>query len=129
MTAFRTRVSAILEGLRRYHFEFRHLTILFVLLIVFQLAVSFVHRNSVQRFLTETQAWYQQDSAERLANLTSTSLELLLESRVRGRGLDEGECRNIAQGLRLLVRQQLLHQDVEDVCLVVAWGESVLAVD
>src|SRR5512143_2374342 len=129
MTAFRTRVSAILEGLRRYHFEFRHLTILFVLLIVFQLAVSFVHRNSVQRFLTETQAWYQQDSAERLANLTSTSLELLLESRVRGGRLDEAEARKIIQGFNIIFSQQLLHQNVEEVCLLVAWGDSVLAVD
>ncbi len=129
MTTFRTKISGVLDGLRRYHFEFRHLTILFVVLIVFQLAVSFVHRNSVQKFLTETQAWYQQDSAERLANLTSTSLELLLESRIKRGKLDEAEARKVIQGFNIIFSQQLLHQNVQEVCLLVAWEDSVLAID
>jgi hypothetical protein len=109
MSTLREKTAALLESLRRYHFEFRHLTILFIVLIVFQLAVSFVHRNSVQQFLTETQSWYQQDSAERLANLTSTSLELLLESKAEG--------------------GKLLHQNVQEVCLLLVSGDSVIAID
>jgi hypothetical protein len=70
----------IIEKLKEYHFEFKHLTVLFVILFIFQLIVSFINKASVRGFLGDTQEWYQQDSAERLANLTTTSLELLLET-------------------------------------------------
>ncbi len=129
MASIRERISGVWSGLRRYHFEFRHLTILFIVLIAFQLAVSFVHRNSVQKFLAETQAWYQQDSAERLANLTSTSLELLLESRIQGGRIGEAEARKVIQGFNIIFSQQLLHQNVQEVCLLVVRGDSVLAID
>jgi signal transduction histidine kinase len=129
MLSFNKRIAGILDGLRRYHFEFRHLTILFIVLIVFQLAVSFVHRNSVQKFLTETQTWYQQDSAERLANLTSTSLELLLESKVQHGKLEEVEARKLIQGFNIIFSQQLLHQNVQEVCLLVGSEDSLVAID
>jgi anti-sigma regulatory factor (Ser/Thr protein kinase) len=129
MPPLKTKIAGVLDGLRRYHFEFRHLTILFIVLIVFQLAVSFVHRNSVQKFLTETQAWYQQDSAERLANLTSTSLELLLESKVQRGKLDESEARKVIQGFNIIFSQQLLHQNVQEVCLLVGREDSLVAID
>jgi signal transduction histidine kinase len=129
MSSLKSKLAGILDGLRRYHFEFRHLTILFIVLIVFQLAVSFVHRNSVQKFLTETQAWYQQDSAERLANLTSTSLELLLESRLQQAKLEEAEARKVIQGFNIIFSQQLLHQNVQEVCLLVGSEDSLVAID
>jgi len=129
MSSLREKTAVLRESLRRYHFEFRHLTILFIVLIVFQLAVSFVHRNSVQQFLTETQAWYQKDSAERLANLTSTSLELLLESRAPRGTAGESEERKLIQGFNIIFSQQLLHQNVQEVCLLVVSGDSVIAID
>jgi hypothetical protein len=129
MSVIKTKIAGVLEGLRRYHFEFRHLTILFIVLIVFQLAVSFVHRNSVQKFLTETQSWYQQDSAERLANLTTTSLELLVESRTRQGELDDAEAQKVIQGFNIIFSQQLLHQNVQEVCLLVEGDEAPVAID
>ncbi|HEX2984941.1 MAG TPA: hypothetical protein VHO28_15475, partial [Ignavibacteriales bacterium] len=64
--------------LTKYRFEFRHLTLLFGILIGFQILISLVQKTSLQNFLLKTQDWYQKDSAERMANLTATSLELLL---------------------------------------------------
>jgi hypothetical protein len=122
-------LAGVLEGFRRYHFEFRHLTLLFIVLVIFQLAISFVHRNSVQKSLTETQSWYQQDSAERLANLTTTSLELLLESKPQREVLDEIEARRMIQAFNIIFSQQHLYQNVEQMCLLVPQGDSILAID
>jgi hypothetical protein len=69
------------EHFKKYRIEIRHVTILFVVLLIFQIFVSLVYKFSLQGFLVKTQDWYRQDSAERLANLTTTSLELLFEAR------------------------------------------------
>ena len=112
-----------------HHLEIRHLTIFVVILIIFQLAVSFVQRNSISRFLAETQELYQQDSADRLANLTATSLELLLESQPASRGRPEEEARIIIQGFNIIFSQQLLHQNVQEVCLLVERDGVVTIID
>jgi len=121
--------GGLLDGLRGYHFEIRHLTILVAVLIIFQLAVSFIHRRAIQEFLTGTQSWYQQDSAERLANLTTMSLELLLESETARATLSESDTRKIIQNFNIIFSQQLLHQDVQELCLLVEHADSVLAID
>jgi signal transduction histidine kinase len=121
--------GGLFESFRTYHFEIRHLTILVAVLIVFQLAVSFVHRRSLQEFLTSTQRWYQQDSAERLANLTTMSLELLLESESARGPLRDSDARKIIQNFNIIFSQQLLHQDVQELCLLVERADSVLAID
>ncbi len=123
------RITGLIEGIRNYQFEFRHLTILVAVLIVFQLVVSFVHRRAIQEFLTGTQRWYQQDSAERLANLTTMSLELLVESQAPRRDLSDNEARKIIQNFNIILSQQQLHQDVQELCLLIEQGDSVLAID
>jgi len=37
--------------------------------------ISIINKTSLGSFLSSTQEWYQKDSAERIANLTATSLE------------------------------------------------------
>ena len=69
----------VIEKFKEYHFEFKHLTVLFVVLFLFQLVISFINKASIRDFLSNTQEWYQQDSAEKLANLTTTSLELIVK--------------------------------------------------
>ncbi|MEJ2051870.1 MAG: hypothetical protein P8Y60_18925 [Calditrichota bacterium] len=70
----------IFEKFKQYHFEFRHLLVVLIILVFFLISVSIVQKSSLQKLLKKTQDWYQQDSAERLANLSATSLELLLET-------------------------------------------------
>ena len=69
------------EKLKEYHFQFKHLTVIFIVLFAFQLIVSFINKSSIRSFFDTTQGWYQKDSAERLANLTTTTFELLLETK------------------------------------------------
>ena len=68
--------------LKNYRFEFKHLLVLLLVIVTFQIIVSYIHKTSLENLLYNTQDWYQLDSAERLANITATSLELLLETTI-----------------------------------------------
>ena len=122
-------IRRIKEGIGLYQFEIRHLTVIFIILIFFQIIVSFVHKISLQKILVRTQEWYQQDSAERLANLTTTSLELLLESRSKNEKLQPYEINKIIQDLNIILSQQYLNQNVQEICLLVTIDSATVAID
>lgn len=121
--------SKILENITKYRFEFKHLTVLFVILVIFQIILSFIQKSSLQNFLVETQKWYQQYAAEKMANLTSTSLELLLENIKIQELHDNDEQEKVIQSFNIIFSQQLLQQNVEDICLIVSKDANTFAID
>jgi signal transduction histidine kinase len=110
-----------------YHFEFRHLIVILLVLIFFQIIVSFVFKTSLHDLLLKTQEWYQRDSAEKIANLTSTSLELILATTASQHSIEETQ--NIIQAFNIILSQQLLHQNVEEICLLISNGSKTYAID
>ena len=119
----------ILERFREYHFEFKHLTVLFIVIFAFQLIISIINKVSITNFLSSTQEWYQKDSAERLANLTTTSIELLLETVNSQKVLSEEESRRITQSFDIIFSQQILQHNIEELCILVNKGDSVIVID
>ncbi|MFO7524029.1 MAG: histidine kinase, partial [Ignavibacteriaceae bacterium] len=105
------------KKIREYHFEFKHLTVLFVVLISFQLIITLINKNSVNTLLSETKDWYQKDSAENLANLTTTSLELIIESVSSGYQLNAEEEKKIIQSFDIIFSQQKLQHNLEELCI------------
>lgn len=121
--------NSFIESLKRYHFEFKHLTILFVGLILFQLVLSFVHKASLRNFVENTQEWFQKNSAEKFANLSSTTLELLVETtRLNSTQNDENRKR-VIQFFDIILSQQVLLHNVDEVCLILSDGEKIYTVD
>ena len=119
----------MLENLKEYRFEFKHITVLFAVLMIFQLALTIVQENSLKNFLDQTHEVFQKDSAERMANLTATSLELLLENVDVSNIKDEYDEERIIQSFNVILSQQLLQKDVEDLCLLLFDGDSLLVLD
>ncbi|GAB4366172.1 MAG: hypothetical protein Kow0042_05850 [Calditrichia bacterium] len=119
----------IFQGIGQYHFQFKHLLVLLFILVIFQIAVSIVHKISLQNLLVKTQDWYQRDSAERLANLTATSLELLLETTSRSDWQSPEESQEIIQAFNILLNQPLLQQSVRELCILLPNGEGVQSID
>jgi hypothetical protein len=117
------------EKFKKHQFEVTHLTVLFAILIAFQLIASLVHKNSLQGIMVKAQEWYQQVSAERLATLTATSLELLLETQSQEKMLTEGQTRKTIQDFNIILSQQLLQQNVQELCILVSRDTSVYAID
>lgn len=129
MTTLRSTFRTVRENIGHYRFEIRHLTVLFIILLCFQIIISFVHKVSLQKILFSTQEWYQQDSAERLANLTATSIELLLESRTKNENLKPHEVSKLIQDINIILSQQYLQQNVQELCLLVRSDSAVVAID
>lgn len=124
-----SRFRDFIGHLKTYQFQLKHVTVLLFVILLFQIAVSFLHKASLEKFLASTQEWYQQDSAERLANLTTTSLELLLEARATGRLVDEREVRKMTQGLDIILSQQFLSQNVKEICILIQVDTDIVAID
>jgi signal transduction histidine kinase len=98
-------------------------------LIAFQFTVLFMNQNSVHKVFVRSQGWYQQDAAERIANLTSTTLEMLLESKSTRKAFSETEMRKIIQDFNIIFSQQLLDKNVQAICILIPRDSSVIAID
>ena len=129
MRGDRSGGARLIEGLGRYHLEIRHVTVLFIVLLIFQIVVSFLHKASLQKSLSSTQELYQQDSAERLANLTTTSLELLLEAVHSDPPIDPTDVEQTVQSFNIILSQQTLTQTVGELCILIPTAEGIGAID
>jgi hypothetical protein len=76
-----------------------------------------------------TQKWFQKHSAERFANLGSTTLELMLETSKLNNPVSETDKQRIIRFFDIILNQQLLQQNVEEICLLVNNKNKVLAID
>jgi len=120
--------SNIFEKLRKYHFELRHVMVIFIILATVQLLISIVQKYSIQDFLEEAQKSYQEDTAERLANLTTTSLEMILETAPELID-DEQTSQKITEAINIILSQQLLLRHVQDVLVIVSCNGTDYAID
>lgn len=116
------------DHIRKYHFELKHLMVLFVTLVVFQMITTLVHKISIRNFLIETREWYQNDFVDRLANLSATSLELLLET-ADPTGHSVEEKKRIIQAFNIVLTQQRLQQHVGAFFLLLEHDGVVHAID
>lgn len=117
------------EKLKEYHFQFKHLTIIFIVLFASQIIVSFINKSSIKSFFDSTQNWYQKDSAERLANLTTTTFELLLETINWKRDIDEEGQKRIIEAFDVIFNQEVLQQNIEEMYILIKKGRKVYAID
>ena len=119
----------IFDKFKQYHFELRHLLVVLIVLVFFLISVSIVQKSSLQKLLNKTQDWYQQDSAERLANLSVTSLELLLETAGSEAIQTPEKAQEIIQAFNIILSQPLLQQSVRDLCILVSQDNNIIAID
>lgn len=122
-------VAKISEKISQYKFQIRHITTLLVILIVFQLVLAFVQKSLLSSFLNETQSWYQKYSAERLAIVTSTSMELLFENLFMGKSISDYEERKIVYSFNVIFKQQLIQKSVEDISLILLKDHRIYVID
>ena len=78
----------------------------------------FVQKSSLKDFLTETQDWYKQYSAERLALINSTSMELLFENLFMNRSYSQLEDTKMIYSFNVIFKQQLMQRSIDDICLI-----------
>jgi anti-sigma regulatory factor (Ser/Thr protein kinase) len=84
---------------------------------------------SIQSILDETQDWYKQHSVEKIANLTTTSLELLLETSPEPDLQNPETEKTLVQAFNIILSQQILQQNVDEICILIQSEGAVHAVD
>ncbi len=119
----------IAKKISKYRFEFRHILVLLAILISFQIILSFIQKSSLKNFLDNTQTWYQQDSAERMANLSTTSLELLVGNMSSVQNRSGEEKQRIIQSFNIIFSQQLLEPNVEETCLIILRKDNPIVIN
>ncbi|MEG8947878.1 sensor histidine kinase [Rosettibacter firmus] len=113
----------------KYRFEIKHITAFLFILIVFQIIMALVQKSSLNDFLVETQSWYQKYSAERLAIVTSTSMELLYENLFMEKPQSEYDERRITYSFNVIFKQQLIQKSVEDISLILIKNHRLYVID
>lgn len=119
----------IFEKIKEYHFEFKHVTVLFLILFIFQLVVSFINKASIKDFLTTTQEWYQKESAEEIANLTATALELVIESISKTDKANPEQQNKIIQSFEIIFSQQQLSHNINNLSLLVRKKDKIIKIE
>ena len=77
----------------------------------------------------ETQSWYQKYSADRLAIVTSTSMELLFENLFIDKPQSEYDERRITYSFNVIFKQQLIQKSVQDITLILIKNHRLYVID
>lgn len=119
-----------LKKLKHLRFEWKHILIIFITLLIFQIFVSQTQQNLLRDLLSDTMDWYKQNSAEQIGNLTATSLELLLESNPYDKGVDEVEKgKDLIHAMNSVLKQPLMKRSVEEMCVILPYKDKFIAMD
>jgi hypothetical protein len=115
--------------LSRYHFEIRHIIVIFFVLISFQIILIYFQKATLGNFLRDTQSWFQKYYAERLALVTTTNVELLFERQQRLRAQQDVTEFDLAHSLNVILKQQQIHRSVDDICLILVKDHRIYVID
>ncbi|HVO72438.1 MAG TPA: ATP-binding protein [Ignavibacteriaceae bacterium] len=111
-------------------FEWRHILIIFLTLVIFQVFVTHLQQNTISSLLSDTMDWYKQNSAEQIGNLSTTSLELLLGSESLEEHEDQATReRNLIHALNSILKQPLMKRNVEEMCVILPYNDKFIAMD
>ncbi len=109
--------------------NFRLILFLIVMIIGAQLVLTYYSNKSFHSFLGNTQDWYKNISVKRIANLTSTSLELLVETQMSQKYIDPVQKNRIIKSFDIIFSQNLMEKNAEEICLFVNNKKVFVPVD
>ncbi|MBN2281137.1 MAG: histidine kinase [Candidatus Marinimicrobia bacterium] len=118
----------LIKRIREHSFELQHFIILFIILAVFQFALSYLNKFSSNSLISKTMSLYKKDSAEKIANLSTTSLELLLENNLN-KHTTESSQEDIIEAFNIIFSQQMLQENVNEICILITKDDKIYAID
>lgn len=118
----------LIKRIREHHFELQHFIILFIVLVIFQFALTYLNKFSSNSLMNKTMALYKKDSAEKIANLSTTSLELLLENNLNKKNTEVNRI-EIIEAFNIIFSQQMLQENVNEICILVSKNNRIFAID
>jgi hypothetical protein len=107
----RTKIS-------RHRFEINHMIVFFVVLFSFQVILAFFQNSLLTNFLNDAQRWFQKYHAERIAIVTSASLENLFENQQRMWSEGRADEAQMVYSVNVMFKQLVLQRSVEEISLI-----------
>lgn len=119
-----------IKKIKHIRFGWKHLLVIFFTLILFQIFVSQLEQNTLRDLLSDTMDWYKQNSVEQIGNLTTSALEVLLESDPLRDVNDRKErAKNLIHALNSILKQPLMKRNVEEMCVILPYNDKFVAMD
>jgi hypothetical protein len=111
-------LATLKTKLSRHSFEINHILVFFVVLISFQVLLVFFQNSLVTDFLNDAQLWFQKYHAERIAIVTSASLENLFENQQRMRSAGRVDEAQMIYSVNVIFKQLVLQRSIEEISLI-----------
>jgi hypothetical protein len=112
------RLPKLRSKLSQHRFEINHILVFFIVVILFQVVLIFFQGSLVANFLNDAQRWFQKYHAERIATVTSASMENMFENqqRILAEGkIDEAQT---VYSVNVFFKQLVLQRNMEEICLI-----------
>jgi len=119
----------LIKRIKEHSFELQHVIILFIILLIFQIILIFLNKYSTSNLISNTMKLYRKDSAERIANLSTTSLELLLEQSLVNNNRSTIFRQDVVQAFNIILSQQMLQVNVDEMCILVRPYQKIYTID
>ena len=114
--------------LSQHRFEINHILVFFVVVILFQLLLVLFQGSLVTNFLNDAQQWFQKYHAERIAMVTSASLENLFESQQRMWAEGKIDEAQTVYSVNVFFKQLIMQRSTEEITLILLKDDRIYLV-
>ncbi len=117
------------DGINEFQFGIRHIILIFIFTISFLAISTYINNLSKNKLFNKTTEIYRRTSIENLADLTTTSLELLLEQIIRNPDKYSESKQNTIHGFDMILSQQALRENIKEICVFIIHDQQVYTID
>lgn len=104
--------------LKRIHFELYHITILLIAIILSQVILSYINVKSIEDVTQKSISIYKWQSAERIADLTTATLELITQP-IYSQSVNNDLKSTIIESIDYTFTQEKMQKNIDDICLLI----------
>lgn len=117
-----------LNQIRDFHFEIYHFIILIIAIIISQVVLSYINVNSTEELINQSLEIYRLETAERLADFTTSSLELLIQQNFDLPSETSYSRESTVESIDFIITQQRLQKNVEDIGMVFNHNNNIIVI-
>lgn len=103
---------------KKIHFDLYHITILLITIILSQVILSYINVKSIEEVTQESIRIYKWQSAERIADLTTATLELIAQP-IYTQSVNDDLKSTIIESIDYTFTQEIMQKNIDDICLLV----------
>ncbi len=117
------------KAINDFHFGIKHFILIFGITFAFLAISTYVNKLSEYTLFNKTAEIYRQTAVENLADVTATSLELLLEQIIYNPNHYAKSRQTTIHGFDMILRQQALVENIKETCILIVKDDHVYAID